>query len=208
MQNVDSEWLAARIWESETVGVMLHRHISCDCLHSSLWQTKLLICILYWWIVLFNILQKCVLLTATREKNAVFIIINTHSCTAPSNGNSHSNKQTVNLILYAILAESNKRTAQKKELRLNQKKRNGCIPLWLSIYLSFEVCTKGSEFAYLSFSIFPRFLCSEQSLKFNLPKTLLTTSQLCSISWSQRFTLANDSPFVTSYTIITPCVPL
>lgn len=34
--------------------------------------------------------------------------------------------------------------------------------------------------------------------KTNLPKTLLTTSQLCSISCSHRLTLANDSPFVTS----------
>lgn len=40
-----------------------------------------------------------------------------------------------------------------------------------------------------------------------LPNTLLTTSQLFCISSNHRRTFANDSPFVTSYTMITPCVP-
>lgn len=43
---------------------------------------------------------------------------------------------------------------------------------------------------------------NQMELLFGLPKTLFfITSQLCSISWSQRFTFANDSPFVTSYLI-------
>lgn len=41
----------------------------------------------------------------------------------------------------------------------------------------------------------------------NLPRTLFTTSQFESISWSHRLTFANDSPLLTSYTTITPCVP-
>lgn len=43
---------------------------------------------------------------------------------------------------------------------------------------------------------------------FLLPtNTLLTTSQLFCISSNHLRTFANDSPFVTSYTMITPCVP-
>lgn len=42
----------------------------------------------------------------------------------------------------------------------------------------------------------------------SLPNTLFTTSQLFCISSSHLLTLANDSPLVTSYTIMTPCVPL
>ena len=88
---------------------------------------------------------------------------------------------------------------------------NNLIPIWSANLLASSVKTtyfwkKWEMMAVTWYSIEPTFL-SGSSFLFPT-KILLTTSQLASISCNHLLTLAKLSPLVTSYTTMTPCVPL